>query len=181
VHHSAIRNLYARRHIFTGWKSLRGAAALDGLDDLLDDAGVGESGDVSQRVLLASKNLPQDSAHDLAGPGLGQVGDDDDRLWRGEGADALADLEDQILLQLVVDLVSVLDGDESVDSLAGKVVSHANDGSLGDGVVLNERGLDLGSGQTVTGDVDDIVDTSADPVVTVVVTSCSISGELDRG
>lgn len=37
--------LYARRlrHIFTGWnESLLGAAALDGLDDLFDDGGVGE-------------------------------------------------------------------------------------------------------------------------------------------
>jgi hypothetical protein len=48
-------------------------------------------------------------------------------------------------------------------------------------VVLNERGLDLGGGQAVTGNIDDVVDAAADPVVTVTVTSCSISGELGRG
>jgi hypothetical protein len=185
-------------HIFTGGKqSLLGAAALNGRDDLFDDAGVGElfkcqhslvskgleartySCDISQRVLLAGQNLPQDPTHDLSTAGLGQVGNDDDRLGRREGTDALAHLQDQVLLQLVVDLVAILDGDEGVDGLAGKVVSNTNDGGFGDGGVLDERGLDLSGGQTVTGDVDDVVDTSADPVVAVVVTSGSVTCELE--
>lgn len=187
-------------HIFTGGKqSLLGAAALDGRDDLVDDAGVGEllkcqhllvyeglevrtySSDISQRVLLARQNLPQDPTHDLSTAGLGQVGDDDDRLGRSERTDTLAHLQDQVLLQLVVDLVAILDGDESVDSLAGKVVSDTDNSGFSDGGVLNERGLDLGGGQAVTGDVDDIVDTSADPVVAVVVTSGSVTCELEGG
>jgi hypothetical protein len=44
--------------------------------------------------------------------------------------------------------------------------------------MLDERCLDLGSGQSVTGDVDNVVDTSSDPVVALVVTSGTVSSEL---
>jgi hypothetical protein len=139
------------------------------------------SSDISQRVLLAGQNLPQDPTHNLSTTGLGQVGDDDDSLRRGKWTNALANLEDEVLLQLVVDLISVLDGDESVDSLASEVVSNANDGGFGDSGVLDQSGFDLGGGETVTGYVDDVVDTSADPVVAIVVTSGSVACELDGG
>jgi hypothetical protein len=46
--------------------------------------------------------------------------------------------------------------------------------------VLQKSGLNLGGGQTVAGDVDDIVNTATDPVVTVVVTASTISGELTK-
>lgn len=137
------------------------------------------SGDISQRVLLAGQNLPQDSTHDLSTAGLGEVRDDDDGLWCCEWANALAHLKDEVLLQLVGDLVTVLDRDEGVDGLAGEFISDANNGGLGDSSVLNESGLDLGGGETVTGDVDDVVDASADPVVAVMVTSGSVTSELD--
>ena len=44
--------------------------------------------------------------------------------------------------------------------------------------MLDERGLDLGGGQSVAGNVDNIVDTATDPVVALVVTASTISGEL---
>lgn len=139
------------------------------------------SGDISQRVLLARQNLPQDSTHNLSTTGLGQVGDDDDRLRRRERANALAHLQDEVLFQLVGDLVAVLDGDESIDGLAGEFVSDADNGGFGHGAVLDQRGFDFGGGQTVTGDVDDVVDAAADPVVAVVVTTGSVTCELGGG
>jgi hypothetical protein len=44
--------------------------------------------------------------------------------------------------------------------------------------VLEECGLNLGGGETVTRNVDNIVNTATDPVVTIVITSSTISGEL---
>jgi hypothetical protein len=44
--------------------------------------------------------------------------------------------------------------------------------------VLEKSGLDLSGGQTVSRNVDDIVNTTADPVIAVVVTASTISGEL---
>jgi hypothetical protein len=87
-------------------------------------------------------------------------------------------LKNKILLKLVIDLVSVLDSYKSVDSLAGQLVINANDGSFGDSMVLDESGFDFGGGETMAGDVDDVVDAAADPVVTLVVTSSSVTCEL---
>jgi hypothetical protein len=44
--------------------------------------------------------------------------------------------------------------------------------------MLDKRSLDFSSRQSVARDVDDIVDTPSDPVVTLVVTSGTVSSEL---
>jgi hypothetical protein len=46
--------------------------------------------------------------------------------------------------------------------------------------MLDERCLDLSSRQSVAGDVDNIIDTSPDPVVTFVITPSAVSSELRR-
>ena len=100
------------------------------------------------------------------------------RLGRGEGPDALAHLRNKLLAQGVAGLMAVLDGDEGVDRLARELVGDTDDGGLGDGVVLDQRRLDLGRRQTVAADVDDVVDTAADPVEALVITASTVSGEL---
>lgn len=74
--------------------------------------------------------------------------------------------------------MALLDGDKGVDGLAGELVVDADDGGLGNGLVLDEGGLDLGGGETVAGDVDDVVDATADPVEAFVVASSTVTGEL---
>ena len=44
--------------------------------------------------------------------------------------------------------------------------------------MLDEGRLNLGGGETVARDVDDIVNTAADPDVPVVISACAISGEV---
>ena len=44
--------------------------------------------------------------------------------------------------------------------------------------MLDERCLNLSSRQSVAGNVDNIIDTSPNPVVTLVITSSTISSEL---
>jgi hypothetical protein len=46
--------------------------------------------------------------------------------------------------------------------------------------VFKKSGLDLSSRQTVSRDVDHVVDTTANPVVSVVVTASAISSELEQ-
>lgn len=138
------------------------------------------SAGVTKLILLAGENLSQDTAHNLAGARLGQVRDDKDGLGGGKGADAFADLHDELLAQGVVDLVALLDGDECVDGLAGELVVDADDGSLGDGGVLDEGGLNLGGGEAVAGDVDDVVDAAADPVEALVVAGGTVTGKLTK-
>lgn len=85
-------------------------------------------------VLLASQDLPQDAAHDLAGSRLGKIRNHKDGLGSGKRTNRLPDLKDEILLGLFTRAVALLERDESVDSLAGKLVVDTNDSSLGDGV-----------------------------------------------
>jgi len=44
--------------------------------------------------------------------------------------------------------------------------------------VLNKGSFNLGRRETVSGHVDDVVDTAADPVVSFVVTASAVTGEL---
>lgn len=44
--------------------------------------------------------------------------------------------------------------------------------------MLNEGSLNLSGRQSVSRNVDDVINTSANPVVTLVVTSCTVSGEV---
>jgi len=153
---------------------------VDSADDLINHRWVRKSRCVTELVLLAGQDLSQDSAHDLTTASLGQVWHNVDHLGRREWSNALTDLEDEVLAERVVGLVSFLDRHECVDSLTGQLVGDTNDGRLSYGVVLDERGFDLGRRETVTRYVDDIVDTATNPVVTFVVTSRSITGELSK-
>ena len=82
----------------------------------------------------------------LPRPRLGQVRDDKDLLRRGEGADDLADLEDELLDErgLVVGVVLELglERHEGVDGLAGELVRGADDRGFGDTLVEDESGFD---------------------------------------
>lgn len=87
-------------------------------------------------------------------------------------------MKDKLLAESVCRLVTVLDGNEGIDGLAGQLVGDTNDSGLGNGVVLNQSSLNLSGRETVTADVDDIIDTASDPVEALVVTGSSITSEL---
>jgi hypothetical protein len=87
-------------------------------------------------------------------------------------------LHHKILADLLSGLVAVLERNEGVDSLASKFVGNTDDSRFGNLVVFKESGLDLSSRQTVSRDVDHVVDTTANPVVSVVVTASAISSEV---
>lgn len=129
-------------------------------------------------VFLARQNLSQDTSHDLSTSGLWKVWYDENRLRCSEWSNALAYLQDQIFPELIICLVAVLDGDESVDSLSGELVGNTNNCCFCNGVVLNKRSFNLGGRKTVTRYIDNIIDTTSDPVVSLVITSSSITSEL---
>lgn len=68
--------------------------------------------------------------------------------------------------------------DEGMDTLSRNFVSGSDDGSLGDGLVHDEGGFDLGGGEAMSRDVDDVVDTAADPDVAVLVAGGTVAGEI---
>jgi len=151
---------------------------VDNLDDLVNHRGVGEGSDISKLVFLTSQNLSQDTSHDLATASLGKIGDCEHSLWCSEWTDALTDLENEILAQLIGEFVAVLDRDECIDGLTGELVAYTNDSGFSDCVMLDKCSFDLGGGETVTGHVDDIVDTTANPVVALVIAGGTITSEL---
>jgi len=151
---------------------------MNNLDNLLDHARIRQRTSIAKLVLLARQDLAQDTAHDLAAPRLGKVGHNVHGLGRREGSDALAHLDDELLPERVRGVVAVFYRDESVDGLAGQLVGYTDDGGLRDGVVLDQSRFDLGCGQAVAADVDDVVDAAADPVESFVVTAGTVSGEV---
>jgi hypothetical protein len=87
-------------------------------------------------------------------------------------------LEDELLPERIAGLVAVLDRHEGVDSLACELVRDTDDGGFCDGVVLDKGGFNFCRGQTMATDVNNIVDTSADPVEALMVTAGTVSREL---
>lgn len=133
---------------------------------------------VTELVLLAGENLSQDATHNLATSSLRQIRNDKDSLGGSEGTDALSDLEDEILSQLIIDLIAILDCNEGIDSLSGEFIVDTDDSGFSNGVMLDQSSFNFGSRETMTADVDDIVDSSSDPVIAFVVPSCSVAREL---
>lgn len=134
--------------------------------------------DIAKLVLLAGENLPQNAAHDLARASLGKIRHDVDSLGSGEWANAAADLQDQVLAQGIRRFITILEGDEGIDSLASELVGHANHGRLSNRMVLKQGSLNLGRRQPMATNVHDIVDTPADPVETFMVPTGTIASKL---
>jgi len=63
-------------------------------------------------------------------------------------------------------------------TLSGKFICCADDGGFGDTLVDDQSGFDFGGTQTMAGYVDYVVDTTADPVETFVISSSTITSEL---
>ena len=61
------------------------------------------------------------------------------------------------------------------------LVREADDRGLGDGLVRDQRALDLGGAQAVARDVEHVVDAAGDPVVAVLVAAAAVAGEVEPG
>ena len=70
------------------------------------------------------------------------------------------------------------EGDERPDRLAGVLVGLADHRRLGDRLGGDDRGLHLGGGEPVAGDVDDVVDAADHPEVAVLVPAGGVADEV---
>lgn len=170
---------------------------VNGFDDLVDYRGIGQGRSITQTVLLTAQDLPQDTSHDLAAASLREVINDKDGLGSGEWSNRLANLHDKVFTDLLICLIALLQRHKCIDRLASEFVSNTDHGSFSNHIchgmsvsnvygfgffllltVFKQGSFNLSGGQPVTGYVNYVVNTAADPVVSVVVTSCSISSEL---
>lgn len=137
-------------------------------------------GNVAQLIFLTSQNLSQDTAHDLAASCLGQIWYNVHCLGSSKWANAPTHLHDELFAQCLAGGMALLESHKGIHSLASELIGHANDSSLGNNVMFDEGGLNFRGRETVTTDVDDIIDTSPDPVEALVVSTGAITGELKR-
>mmetsp|Transcript_21664 Transcript_21664/g.51386 ORF Transcript_21664/g.51386 Transcript_21664/m.51386 type:complete len:326 (+) Transcript_21664:42-1019(+) len=163
--------------------SASGCLLAEGLDELVDHAGVGEGRDIAElglvHALAAGGDLAQDAAHDLARARLRQGGRPLDDVGRGEGADLGAAHHDERLLELVGPLDALVGRHVDVDALALDGVREAHHRRLGDVGVQHDGRLDLGGADAVAGHVDDVVDAARDPVVAVGVAARAVARQVE--
>ena len=89
-------------------------------------------------------------------------------------------MADQLVAQRVRLVDAVARDHEDRDLLAAHRVGRADGRGLGDGGVRHERRLDLGRGDAVAGDVDDVVDAAHQPEVAVLVGLRAVAREVRR-
>src|SRR5829696_5195711 len=87
----------------------------------------------------------------------------------------------QLFSKIVARLDARLQDDEAADGLARDLVFTAHDSGFGDPPVVDERTLDLGRGEAVTGNIHDVVDATHEPVVAVLVAAGAIAREVHAG
>ena len=75
-------------------------------------------------------------------------------------------------------LGAILNSHESIDGLACELIRYTYYSCFGDGVVLDERGLDLSGREAVARDIDDVVDTTTNPVEALMIAACAVTSEL---
>ena len=97
------------------------------------------------------------------------------------GPDLAAHPVAQFLAQLFGRLGIVHERDVGVDALALDVVRTTDDGGFGDLAVRDQRALDLGRAEAMTGDVQHVVDATGDPVVAVLVAPRAVAREVAAG
>src|SRR5438477_5573865 len=130
------------------------------------------------RVLVEDHRL-QHAPHDLAASGLRQHVDEVELANDREGAEVVADSREQLFLELIGRLATLLQHDERRYDLAAEFVGAPRHTGLGDRGVSEERGLDLDGADTVVGDLDDLVGASAEPDIAVRIDRRRVAGEVD--
>src|SRR5439155_13388207 len=121
------------------------------------------------------------SSHDLSRARLRKLGGEHDRLGTCDRADRLYDMLAELFRQLLASLVSTAKSDEGEDRLSGDRVLTSDHGRYGHLPMRDERGLDFGGRDAVPGDLHDVVDTSHEPEVAVLVASGAVAGEVLPG
>src|SRR6266566_826808 len=123
--------------------------------------------DVS-RVLVQRHGF-QDSAHDLSAPRLRQHAHEVEVPDHSHGPELTANSLEQLAPQLFRWLVAPLEHDEGRDHLHAHGVRTGSHAGFSNACVAKERRLDLDRADPVTSDLDDLVRSTAEPDVTVLV------------
>ncbi len=87
----------------------------------------------------------------------------------------------QLLPQARLRLHVAPEGDKGHQGLALERIGPPHHGCLGHLRVAHQRALHLGCADAVAGDVENVIDTADDPVITGVVPPAAVAGEIGGG
>ena len=117
----------------------------------VDHGGIGQRRGIPQVVQFVRRNLAQDAAHDLSGPGLGQGFGPLDDIEFGDGADFGAHLSDECGAQCVRWFDALIQHDAGIDTLPLDHMRVPDDGGFGHIRVLGQRTLQLDGAHAMAG------------------------------
>jgi len=137
--------------------------------------GVGEVAEVAQVIL---GDLAQDAAHDLAGAGLGQARGKLDHVRFGDGTDLLHAHLYQFFFQFIVGSDAEHRSDVGVNPLALDLVRVADHRGFGNLFVQDQGAFHFGGAHAMAGDVEYVVHSPGNPVVTVLVAARAVATEV---
>jgi hypothetical protein len=126
----------------------------------------------------AGGDVPQKAPHDLSGTGFGQGVGETDVGGPGQGTDLPGHVLAQSFLQFRRRLFADFQSDEPHHGLPRKVVGPAHHSGLGHIVMAHQSALNFRGAQPVAGHLDDVVDTTHNPKVSVLVSPSAVSGEI---
>src|SRR6185437_6416870 len=146
---------------------------------LIQNCGVFERRHVLSDFLAASDGLQQ-AAHDFARARLGKIVCETDVIGLGNRTELLGNPVAQLLYQGggVAGWTLAAAYHERKHRLALDLVRLADHGGLGDARVRDQSRLDLHGTQTMSRDIEHIVDAPHDPVVAVLVAVCAVAGHV---
>jgi len=147
--------------------------------DILNGFWIGQSRQVSG--LLAQGLGLDDTAHDLAGPGLGDILDKVDLVGVSDWAQNLAHVSGDLLCEFGRLGDAISENDEGHDLLALDFIGLADDGCLCDLGVRNGCGLNLCVGDSVSGYLQHIINSALDPPVAILVAGGLVSSQVCAG
>ena len=145
---------------------------------LCHDAWIGKGRGITQFIDSILGDLSQNSSHDLTASGLWQAIRKLEFVRRGDGTDNGSDMVHKLFLQVVALLYSRFQGNKGVDALSLDVMGVSNDGCLCDSRMGDESAFHLSGPDTVAGDVDDVVDSTQEPVISIRILPRPVTGEI---
>src|SRR6516164_1727142 len=142
------------------------------LSNLIDDLGIGQRRDVAG--ILVVRNRSENAAHDLPGTGLWHIGDNHDMARTSDRPY----LTDHGVFHALADVLAGgkprLQRYVEIRNLALDFVLGRNHCRLGDLLNKQAGGLDLLGPKPMSGDVDDIVDSTQDAIIAI----CRLQGAV---
>ena len=104
-----------------------------------------------------------------------------DLARRGDGAEDLAHVLDQLGAQRLAGLLAAAQEDEGLDRLPLDRVGLADHRRLADGGVADQRRLDVGGADAVAGDVEDVIGAAENGDVAILVVGGDVAGDVHPG